>query len=147
MLINNQHFFSGADISWMFKNTPNFYHFAIYSKHWNQKIKEVSNKFGASGNRDSGIRASGGLPVSYTRCPSDIVPPVSGGKISLGQPAFVLDMEYKPEIMATIRACCELSGYSNSSHTLRWRSLVGSGFSSSLIKPSPSLKANKHNFC
>ena len=49
------------------------------------------------------------------------------------------------EMMATIRACCELSGYSNSSHTFRWRSLVGKGFSSSLIKPSSSLKYMKKN--
>ena len=48
-------------------------------------------------------------------------------------------------MMATIRACCELSGYSNSSHTFRWRSLVGKGFSSSLIKPSSSLKYMKKN--
>lgn len=41
--------------------------------------------------------------------------------------------------MATTLAACELSGYSNSSQTLRWFSLVGSGFSSSLIKPSSSL--------
>lgn len=41
--------------------------------------------------------------------------------------------------MATTLAACELSGYSKSNHTFLWFSLVGSGFSSSLIKPSSSL--------
>lgn len=41
--------------------------------------------------------------------------------------------------MATTLAACELSGYSKSNHTFLWFSLSGSGFSSSLIKPSSSL--------
>lgn len=41
--------------------------------------------------------------------------------------------------MATTLAACELSGYSKSNHTFLWFSLTGSGFSSSLIKPSSSL--------
>lgn len=43
--------------------------------------------------------------------------------------------------MATTLAACELSGYSNSSHTFLWFSLAGNGFSSSFINPSSSLKA------
>lgn len=45
--------------------------------------------------------------------------------------------------MATTLAACELSGYSKSNHTFLWFSLAGNGFSSSLIKPSSSLKAYK----
>lgn len=41
--------------------------------------------------------------------------------------------------MATTRAACELSGYSNSSQTFFWFSLSGNGLSSSLMKPSSSL--------
>jgi hypothetical protein len=42
--------------------------------------------------------------------------------------------------MATTRAACELSGYSNSSQTFFWFSLSGNGLSSSLMKPSSSLR-------
>lgn len=42
--------------------------------------------------------------------------------------------------MATTRAACELSGYSNNSQTFLWRSLSGNGLSSSLMKPSSSLQ-------
>jgi hypothetical protein len=41
--------------------------------------------------------------------------------------------------MATTRAACELSGYSNSSQTFFWFSLSGNGLSSSFMKPSSSL--------
>ena len=68
MFRNIQPFFNSADISWMLKNTPNFYHFSMYPKCWNQKIKQDSDNFGASGNRANGIRASGGLPVSFRLC-------------------------------------------------------------------------------
>lgn len=44
------------------------------------------------------------------------------------------------EIMATTRAAWELSGYSNNSQILRWRSFEGRGFSSSFMNPSSSLK-------
>jgi hypothetical protein len=45
------------------------------------------------------------------------------------------------EMMATTRAACELSGYSNSSQILRFHSLTGRGRSSSLMKPSSSLSS------
>ena len=45
--------------------------------------------------------------------------------------------------MATTLAACELSGYSKSNQTFLWFSLSGKGLSSSLIKPSSSLRKFK----
>lgn len=40
----------------------------MYPIQQNQKIKQDSDNFGASGNGARGIRASGGLPVSFRLC-------------------------------------------------------------------------------
>lgn len=49
--------------------------------------------------------------------------------------------------MATTLAACELSGYSKSSQTFLCFSLSGNGLSSSLIKPSSSLRVALLSVC